>query len=350
MGLRQEMERAGLAVRSWEPTSSNTRSPSCGLTFRPEQTFREKCHHVFQKRVDEWEDESAERVRYALVADSGGRGLTKHLLVVIVEENDFDALAKAAVAGEHTTITTGDYVYDIVGFYGDRRFSFVGGDNELKAFFGKSGSQVAVAWFNLKKDRENAAVEQYKRQKKAAKKQRRQQPASGPAAGCGNTEDKNGDGAAAETEEAWKQKVKVKVKAKKKAYGARHKFDRQEQDSNGAGHVATFLVGPAGLPVAVNTGDNKKIVISWLDAAHRDRRVFNSISSFGQTPDDDDGLGSRHLTEMTCLNGKYVRNPESVEDEEGADGLGITMASTGGRGGDSSRSSRRDDKNSRRGR
>jgi len=273
------MERAGLVVRSWVPTSSKTKALSCVLTFHPEKTFREKCYDVFQKRVDEWEAESDEIVQYALIADSGGQGSNKHLLVVIVGEKDFNGLVKAVVAGRNTTITTGDYVYNIVGFYGDRQLTFVGGDDELKVFFGKRVFNVAVAWFNLKKDRERAAVEQYKRQKKAAKKQRRQQPAFATTIASGNLENKNDDAAAA-AGEARKQKKRERAKAKKKAYTVRYKAYREEKENNRTGNVTAFLIGPTGPPVRINAGDNANIVISWLGTASHGCKESNSMSSF----------------------------------------------------------------------
>lgn len=221
-GLREELEKRGLTVRSWAEESTKSKFPSRRLVFGKEKSFIDRCQKTMHEAVVQYEIDTDEAVPYALLADPGNKH-SRHLLAVIVDAKVFEC------APEMETITTNGCQYKIVGFYHDKKTWFTG-DDVAKHFFTKDGGHVEVCFYNHTKHLAQLAAEAARQEKKAAKKHRRQQTAASSitTSSCGNAFGQSEDGS--EAAEARAEAKREKEKAKKKAYHARRKAKQAESE------------------------------------------------------------------------------------------------------------------------
>ncbi|KAK5120295.1 hypothetical protein LTR85_006501 [Meristemomyces frigidus] len=226
-GLREDMEKLGLTVRSWAPEGTKSKFPSRRLVFGKEKSFLDKCQKTMHDAVVNYEIETDEPIPYALLADPATDGKhEKHLLVVIVDAGYFEAI----LANAEQVVTTNGCQYKVIGFYHDAKTQF-NEDEVAKSFFTKGGEHVEAQFYNHMKHMAEVAAEAARQEKKAAKKHRRQQTAASITTTSSNANSlsnphEEGDKDA----EARAEAKREKERAKKKAYQARRKAKQAESE------------------------------------------------------------------------------------------------------------------------
>ena len=180
-GLRGDLERIGLTVRSYVPepeadAKKKFKKPTVAAILGAAQVPQDTMASyglIMQTAIASLEVDEKTGIEYGVIADSGNK--SKHLLVCKLRKEDFeDCYVDDDGDGEAQTITTQDVKYRVLGGIDNGQLRFKSGEEVLKPFFKNEGKHVDVHFFNRAKEQDEEDKAALKAQKKLEKKHRRQ--------------------------------------------------------------------------------------------------------------------------------------------------------------------------------